>query len=218
MWTKICGIRDLPTALAVAEAGATALGLNFYAPSPRSVSPETAAAIVAGLPPAIEPVGLFVNHAVPQVEQIARHCGLRCVQLHGDETPEAVAHLSREFRVIRAFRVGDDGLHEVAQYLQQCRDLEGSPWACLIDAKVAGRYGGTGHVTPWELVKREYQWGDWPPLILAGGLNPSNVAEAIAAVNPWGVDVAGGVESAVACKDLAMVRQFVLAANLSTMH
>jgi phosphoribosylanthranilate isomerase len=139
---------------------------------------------------------------------------LQTIQLHGDETPETFAALAREFRAIRAFRIGDDGLKQVEDYLRACQRLGGSPWACLIDAKVPGKFGGTGQVAPWEAVRRGYYAKNWPPLILAGGLRPENVAQAVATVDPWGIDVSGGVESSVACKDIALVREFVVNAKI----
>lgn len=213
MWIKICGIRDIETAQAVAQAGADAIGLNFYAHSPRVVAPAIAAEIVATLDGAAEPVGVFVNHRVEEVRAICRQCGLRTVQLHGDEPPEDVAELARDYRVIRAFRVGAAGLHAAGMYLDACLRLEALPWACLIDGSVPGSYGGTGQTAPWEVIAVEYKSSVWPPLILAGGLRPENVSQAIAVVGPWGVDVAGGVESSIACKDIALVRQFVLKAR-----
>lgn len=213
MWIKICGIRDVATAAAVAAEGVQALGLNFYAGSSRHVDLPTAETIVAQLPSTVEPVGLFVNHPADEILEIAARCRLRTIQLHGDETPETVSRL-REFRIIRAFRVDETGLGDMAAYLARCRSLDATPWACLVDAKVAGQYGGTGQRAPWELLHQQYRREDWPPLILAGGLLPENVATAIQAVRPWGVDVAGGVESSMACKDLARVRKFVEQARL----
>ena len=213
MFVKICGIRDVDTALAVVLAGADAIGLNFYEKSPRVVAPAMAAEIVvrihgfAGTP--VEAVGVFVNHSADEIRKICRQCKLRTVQLHGDEPPELVADLTAEYRVIRAFRVGNEGLSSPAQYLDACRRLSATPWACLVDARVTGQYGGTGQTAPWEVIAREYNAVDWPPLILAGGLGPHNVAQAIRMIGPWGVDVAGGVESSVACKDATLVRQFV---------
>ena len=209
MWIKICGIRDVETAAAVAALGVQAIGLNFFARSPRVVEPDTAARIVADLPPDVEPVGVFVNHTVSEIENICRRTGLRTVQLHGDESPDIVAALAARFRIIRAFRVGDDGLKHVAEYLDRCRELGAMPVACLIDANVAGHYGGTGHTAPWDLLRRDWKTAEWPPLILAGGLRPDNLAEAIQSVQPWGVDVAGGVESAPGVKDIDKVCEFV---------
>lgn len=207
MWTKICGIRDVSTAMAVAELGPRAIGLNFYEPSPRSVTVEVAAEIVRSLPERVEPVGLFVNHSLDEIRQICAACQLSTIQLHGDEPPEFLAELG-EFRILRAFRIGDEGLADVDNYLAECRKLGTRPWACLADAKVAGAYGGTGQVAPWTLLQSEWN-PDWPPLILAGGLNPRNVAAGIETVRPWGVDVAGGVESAPGSKDLSLVAEFL---------
>jgi phosphoribosylanthranilate isomerase len=220
MFVKICGIRTVEAALMAAEAGADAIGLNFYEKSPRVVAPAVAAEIVSRLRAlpggAVELVGVFVNHSADEIRAIAKRCGLRAVQLHGDEPPELVAELAAEFRVVKAFRVGDEGLEGLARHLDACRRLGTTPWACLIDAKVEGMYGGTGHTIPWEKRSREYQTAAWPPLILAGGLRPDNVAEAIRVVRPWGVDVASGVESSLACKDATLVRQFVQNARKST--
>jgi phosphoribosylanthranilate isomerase len=209
MWIKICGIRDVETAVAVAALEVQAIGLNFFARSPRVIETDSAARIVANLPPNVEPVGVFVNHTVSEIENICGRTGLRTVQLHGDEPPDVVAALTARFRIIRAFRVGNDGIKHVAEYLDRCRELGAMPVACLVDANVAGHYGGTGHTAPWNLLRRDWKTTEWPPLILAGGLRPDNVAEAIQSVQPWGVDVAGGVESASGVKDIEQVREFV---------
>jgi phosphoribosylanthranilate isomerase len=220
MFVKICGIRDVETALMAAQAGADAIGLNFYDQSPRVVAPEIAADTVNRLRQipgrTVEPVGVFVNQRVDEIRTISRQCRLRTVQLHGDETPEQVAELAGEFRIVRAFHVGEEGLDPLAEFLNACQQLGATLWACLIDAKVVGKFGGTGQTAPWDLLQRDYQTADWPPLILAGGLRPDNVSEAIRVVGPWGVDVAGGVESSVACKDARLVRQFVQNAKVQT--
>lgn len=213
MWIKICGIRDVETATAVASLGVDAIGLNFFDRSPRVVQPDVAARIVSGLPSGVEPVGVFVNHTAREVQEIARRVGLLTVQLHGDESVETLAELAPEFRIIRAFRVGDEGLADVESYLAACRKAGAMPFACLVDARVVGHYGGTGRTAPWDVLRRDWRTAEWPPLILAGGLQDGNVAEAIQQVNPWGVDVAGGVESAPGVKDIARVREFVRAAR-----
>jgi phosphoribosylanthranilate isomerase len=133
---------------------------------------------------------------------------LRCVQIHGDESPEFLAEL-KGLEIIRALRVGDGGLADVHGYLDRCRELGIRLRACLLDAHVAGSYGGTGRTAPWERIAAEYRRDVDPPLILAGGLTPENVVAAIDAVRPWGVDTAGGVEVAKACKDPDRVRQFL---------
>lgn len=212
MWTKICGIRDVATALAVAQLGPQAIGLNFYSRSVRVVLPDVAAEIVRQLPSHVEPVGLFVNHTASEIRDICQRCGLRTIQLHGDEPPEFLAELA-EFRILRAFRIGDAGLDETAVYLDRCRQLGVVPRACLADAKVAGAFGGTGQTAPWELLSDGWK-AEWPPLILAGGLTPANVSTAVRTVRPFGVDVAGGVESAPGQKDLELVKAFLIQANL----
>lgn len=212
MWIKICGIRDVASARAVAQLRPDAIGLNFFTGSPRAVDTQTAAAIVASLPLDIEPVGVFVNHTATEIRATCQYCRLRTVQLHGDEPPSFLAQLG-DHRIIRAFRVGVDGFQAVAAYLDECRNLSALPWACLVDARVEGTYGGTGQTAPWEVVAREYRRHDWPPLILAGGLKPENLAAAIGAVQPFGVDVAGGVESSPGVKEIDAVRRFVEAAR-----
>jgi phosphoribosylanthranilate isomerase len=208
MWVKICGIRDLETAKWVARMAPDAIGLNFFAESPRRVPEIAAAQIVRSLPDDVEPIGLFVNHPLLEIRRICEHVGLRCVQIHGDESPEFLAEL-KGLEIIRALRVGDGGLADVHGYLDRCRELGIRLRACLLDAHVAGSYGGTGRTAPWERIAAEYRRDVDPPLILAGGLTPENVVAAIDAVRPWGVDTAGGVEVAKACKDPDRVRQFL---------
>lgn len=207
MWIKICGIRDVDTARAVAELRPDAIGLNFFQRSSRSVSVEVAAEIVRSLPAGIEPIGLFVDHNLATIRSICDAVGLDSIQLHGDEPPEFIAQLAPR-QVLRAFRIGDEGLAGMATYLAECGRLNAFPRACLLDARVDGSYGGTGHTAPWDLIVRDYQPG-WPPLVLAGGLHPGNLAAAIATVQPWGVDVASGVESAPGIKSLPLVQQFI---------
>ncbi len=211
MWIKICGITDTKTAVAIADLGADAIGLNFYAPSPRCVSVEAAADIVAAVNGRVQPVGVFVNHSIAEIRRICETCQIGTVQLHGDEGPDVAADLLG-LQIIRAFRVGSDGLDAVAAELEAYERLGVPLMAGLVDARVDGSYGGTGLTAPWDLVARDWL-PVWPPLILAGGLNSRNVADGIAAVRPWGVDVAGGVESAPGVKDLGLVREFVDAAR-----
>jgi phosphoribosylanthranilate isomerase len=212
MWVKICGIRDVPTARAVAELRPDAIGLNFYRGSVRAVDRQVAAEITAVLPAPIEPVGVFVNHSVDEIVALCDQCGLRTIQLHGDEPASLLPRLAA-YRIIRAFRVGAEGLESVADYLDECGRLQALPWACLVDARVEGSYGGTGKTAPWDLLTRDYRFDVWPPLILAGGLTPENVVAAVAAVRPFGVDVAGGVESSPGVKDIAAVARFIAAAR-----
>ena len=217
MWIKICGIRDCETALQVAKSGADAIGLNFYSRSPRSVTIDQAVEISLNLPPEVERVGVFVNHPVSDVASIANKCRLDRVQLHGDETPSDLAelhHLLPHIRLIRAWRMRDNGLADLKIFLDECRLLKISLDACLVDAHVEGSFGGSGKTVCWDTLVREYDCDRWPPLILAGGLTFANVAQAIAATNSWGVDVASGVESSPGIKDPELVRRFVENARL----
>jgi len=216
MWVKICGIKDLETAAAVAERRPDAIGLNFYPKSPRCVAPETAAEIVTLLPPTVEAVGVFVNHEIETVAAICRDCRLGTAQMHGDETPQQLAELrltSPELKIVRGHRMGGEGIEPLETYLTTCQQQGVELTACLIDARVEGTYGGSGQVAPWSLLAEQYQRRSWPPLILAGGLNPANVAGAIEAVAPWGVDVASGVESSPGQKDLQAVEWFIASAR-----
>lgn len=212
MKIKTCGVTSCEDALTAADAGADFIGLNFYAGSPRVVSSEQALAITEQLPGSVEPVGLFVNAPSQQIRDFCRTAGLRTVQLHGDAPPEFLLELA-DLRIIRAFRCRPDGLAPLEQYLEQCQRLGRVPDYVLIDAHRTGRYGGTGARAPWEVVARQYRRDAWPPLLLAGGLTPANVADAIACVRPWGVDTASGVESAPGKKDPEKLRAFVRAAR-----
>lgn len=191
---KICGLSDADTARAAVEAGADALGFVF-APSPRSVTLETARAIIAGLPPFICTVGVFVNAPAETVRAIAVRCRLQALQFHGDEPPDYCALFDRP--VIKAVRFrGPEDRAGLENYSVQ---------AFLVDAFVAGQAGGTGRVLDWERL----QGLCWPrPLILAGGLTPRNVGAAIAAVRPWAVDVSSGVETG-GRKDVDKIRAFI---------
>jgi phosphoribosylanthranilate isomerase len=209
---KICGITTVEDALAAVRAGADALGLNFYRHSPRYVEYDTARHIVAALPERVVKVGLFVNAPEEQVCRMFDQLGLDLAQLHGDEPPAFLRGLG-ERPVMRAFRVGEERLGPVADYLEQCRRLDRLPRRVLIDSRTKEMYGGTGRVADWGTVAR-YPLHDWhPPLVLAGGLTPDNVAEAIRVVRPAGVDTASGVESAPGRKAEALVERFVRCAR-----
>lgn len=216
MWTKICGIRDVSTALAVAALGADAIGLNFYAGSPRRVEQDAASHIARRLPQNVEPIGVFVNHPAAEINELCELCGFRTVQLHGDEPPKFLAQLTKlrsDLQIVRAFRVGAQKLQPLREYLAECDRLKVSLRACLVDAQVAGQYGGTGRTVSWEMLRDEYDRANWPPLILAGGLTVDNVASAAETAEAWGVDVAGGVESSPGVKDLTLVGRFLSAAR-----
>ena len=216
MWVKICGIRDVETAARIVSLRPDAVGLNFFEKSPRHVDRAVAAEISITLPTEIDAVGLFVNHELNDVADTAQQCGLTMIQLHGDEPPEFLAELkacSSKVKILRAFRVDDSGLTQVADYLAECRKLGVCLTGCLIDARVDGEYGGTGCTAPWDLLADQYDSERWPRLIVAGGLHPGNLADAIRVTRPFGVDVASGVESERGVKDLALVEGFIQAAR-----
>jgi phosphoribosylanthranilate isomerase len=202
---KICGITREEDGAMAARLGADAIGLNFYPGSSRYVGDDRARAIARRLPPFVEPVALFVNDPLDQVAARVRQLGfIRSVQWHGDRH-ELPPDLPLAF--IPAFQVSDAiRLAEVAAYLDRCRQAGRLPAAVLIDGRKAGQYGGTGQVAPWDLLS---EFHPEVPIILAGGLTPENVAEAVRRVHPYGVDVAGGVESSPGIKDADKVRHFI---------
>jgi len=209
---KICGVTTVADALLAAEAGADAIGLNFYAGSPRCISVATAQEIVQALPADVAKVGVFVNMPVAEVMARADSLQLDWIQLHGDETPEAIAELSPR-RVIRALPCGPNALPTVVAYLERCQKLGALPGALLADAAAGTTYGGTGRTADWNQLTPPRDWLHDIPLVLAGGLTPDNVAAAIGTVQPDAVDTASGVESSPGKKDLDRVQRFVTAAR-----
>jgi phosphoribosylanthranilate isomerase len=215
MWIKLCGIRDVETARAAAEAGADAIGLNFYARSPRRVSVQTARQIVAALPDEVTAVGLFVDHPPGEVLETVLECGLQAIQLHGDELPPeilAIRKVHSRLAIVRALRFDGDST-SLTRPIRDLRRAGVELAAVLVDAKVEGAYGGTGHTLPWERLADCWDRDALPPLVLAGGLTPENVAEAMRVVQPWGVDTASGIETSPGVKDAALMRAFVAAAR-----
>lgn len=197
---KICGITNLEDALAAVAAGADALGFNFWLKSPRFVEPKRAARIIAQLPPAVTPVGVFVNEPRAHLETLARKTGIQTVQLHGDEKPEDVAALSaHHLTVIKALRVGSDF------YPEQLRRYKGVS-TFLLDADVKGQRGGTGKTFNWVWAQAAGRFG-W--IFLAGGLTVDNIATAIRQGRPYGVDVCTGVEKEPGKKDHTRLREFI---------
>ncbi len=271
---KICGITSPEDALLAAEAGADAIGLNFYEQSPRYVTPERGGEISLGLNQRFENrpdliptiIGVFVTdwnslgtvvaNAIGREEAVdqrsnelfatAQIAGLRGFQLHGDEPPELILDLNMAndryglswferwmtpdplIPIIRAFRCRESNLLEACDYLRRCLNVGDEfkkaggpllanfpvlPSAVLLDAYQPGTYGGTGQVVDWNVVRRERDLLMGLPVILAGGLTPENVAEAIATARPDAVDVASGVESSPGKKDPEKVRRFVAEAR-----
>ncbi|MBI3836664.1 MAG: phosphoribosylanthranilate isomerase [Planctomycetia bacterium] len=204
---KICGITSVEDALVAAAAGADAIGLNFHPPSPRFCGLELASKIAAAVPPQVCKVGVFVNVTAGEIRAIVASAGLDLVQLHGDEPAETIAELSG-LNVIKAFRVAND-LSAAAAYLDHCRALGALPQMVLLDAFQPGHYGGTGQTIRVDILRKNRELLGDLPLVLAGGLRPSNVAAAIAAVRPSAVDTASGVETSPGKKSATLVRAFV---------
>ncbi len=212
MWIKICGIKNQESARAVADLHPSAIGLNFYRKTPRCVDGDVAQTITRELDKSVEFVGLFVNHTLAEVISICDHTGIKTLQIHGDESEEFLASVLQQrpdLQLVRAFRIGDEGLQPIAKYLANCARLNVPIHRVLVDSHVKDQYGGTGQTVAWETVAHEYRYDTWPPLILAGGLTADNVAAAIQAVRPWGVDVSSGVESSTGVKDPEKVREFI---------
>lgn len=211
---KICGVTRPSDACAIAAAGADAIGLNFYAGSSRHLSRDQAHAITASLPAVVQKVGVFVNATAAEIRELAAAAPLDWIQLHGDEPPGLVAELA-PLGVIRAWRIGPGAWERLATYLAECRRQGALPRAILLDAAQGAAYGGTGKTLDWSEVARHRAILAGLPLILAGGLRPENVAEAIRVARPDGVDTASGVEIRPGEKDPARVQAFVAAAKAS---
>jgi len=192
---KICGVTRLPDALDAARLGADALGFNFWPRSKRHVNAATARQIIARLPPFVTPVGVFVNQSEGEMRAIAAETGIQVFQLHGDEPPELCSRLP--LPVVKAIPVD--------QVRTLSRLLSYEVQAFLLDTPSRG-YGGTGQPFDWSLAEGV---SEVAPVILAGGLTPENVAEAVRAVRPWAVDVASGVESSPGVKDADRMSRFI---------
>jgi phosphoribosylanthranilate isomerase len=206
---KVCGVTTPEDARTAALLGADAVGLNFYEGSKRYVAPDAARDVLRELPPFVEPVALFVNQPLRDVFQALGALGrVRSFQWHGAARELCDAY---PFRMIVAFPVRDrDSLAEITRYLDAARGLGQAPAAVLVDAHVPGQHGGTGRRAPWHLLA---DFRPPEPLILAGGLTPENVAEAVRLVRPYAVDVASGVESAPGRKDAEKMRRFIANAH-----
>jgi phosphoribosylanthranilate isomerase len=200
---KICGITRPEDAEHAASLGAWAIGFNFWPDSKRRCDPAVAAGISRALRRQVEPVGVFVNPTLDEVVSLTEGVGLTHVQLHGDEGPAFCAAVFQRTgaRVIKGLHIGSGAdIRDAERYHTDYH---------LLDAAAGKAYGGTGRTWDWALVAQRHTR---VPVILSGGLTPENVAEGIAAVHPWGVDVASGVESAPGIKDPAKVEAFFAAA------
>ncbi len=193
---KVCGMTNLDDTLQAVKLGADAVGFIFYKKSPRYISDRIVKKITCELPPFVMRVGVFVNESLEQINKKIESCGLNLVQLHGDEPPGFSKKV--KCQVIKSFRVKNgDSLAALSRYPVQ---------GYLLDSFKEGQWGGTGKTFNWNLAKKAKKYGS---IILAGGLEPSNVQEAIKKVQPYGVDVCSGVEKCPGKKDLKKVQQFI---------
>ena len=193
---KICGMTNLKDVKVAVDSGVDAVGFIFYKNSPRSVTMQAVRKIVLELPPFVDSVGVFVNETAEQINKIADRCNLDRVQLHGNEDPTFCKKIRR--RVIKAIRVKD------IQSLKKLSDYPVSSF--LLDTFSEDQYGGTGKVFDWNLAYPAKRYG---PIILAGGLTPNNVRQAIQRIQPYGVDVCSGVESQPGIKDHKKMQIFL---------
>jgi phosphoribosylanthranilate isomerase len=198
---KICGVRSIEEAEAAVDAGADALGFNFWPLSSRYIDPKAAQVIIDSVSPLVPCVGVFVNEGVDLICSTAAMLGLAAVQLHGDETPEFCSRL-KGLRLIKALRVGR-GFDPASITRYQAG-------AILLDANVNGSYGGTGQVFDW---RGAIEAKAFASIILAGGLNVDNVADAINQVRPFAIDVCSGVEAEPGRKDFVKLRRFLTAVD-----
>jgi len=195
--TKICGITRLEDALAAAESGADAIGLVFYKKSPRYVSPEIAASIISQLPPFVTTVGLFVNEPAGQIQQVLDIVPLDLLQFHGSEVEPDCSRYNRPYIKAIAMKPGLD----VESVVNQYPGAQG----ILLDTYDVVLPGGTGKAFDWNKVPQNLS----KPIILAGGLTPENIRQAVDVVSPWAVDVSGGVEESKGKKDHRLIQAFI---------
>ena len=210
---KICGITRLEDGLNAAAAGADAVGFNFCRNSPRYIEPASAQLIGARMPILVFRIGVFVDATADEIVQVRGAAWLGGVQLHGDEPPQLIAALPHDVLVVRAFRLRETGLAPLAEYLAAAAASGRAPDAVLIDAHSPHAHGGTGQTVDWQRVSQERSMLGDMPLILAGGLTPRNIADAIGLAKPDGVDTASGVETSPGIKDASLIRGFVTAAH-----
>jgi phosphoribosylanthranilate isomerase len=216
LWIKICGSTSLEDARLAEEAGADAVGFVF-APSPRRVTPAQVAAIVPHLSATVEKIGVFVNAGLDEIYTTVTTCGLTGVQLHSEAGPGVPGRLrerlGRGLRILRVVHFGPDAAEQIAQHTRN-RDVDG----VLVDSRTPIAVGGTGVTFDWDSASRIFSQNAEARkrLIAAGGLRPENVAEAIATLQPWGVDVASGVESQPGKKDPDKLRTFIAKARAAT--
>ena len=202
---KTCGVTNIRDARACIELGASMIGLNFYQQSPRYIEPKAARRIVEALPRSAQAVGVFVDAIADEVRSIANAAGIRCVQVHGDFSPETCRELAREFGVIRAFCTDARFQPKETALFSEC-DI-------LVDAHHPDLRGGTGLTCDWPAARATLPFARF--LILSGGLNAQNVGSAVAAVAPHAVDICSSVESAPGAKDYRAIKNFVAAVRMA---
>ena len=203
---KICGITEVVHAQTAARLGADAIGLVFYAPSPRNVSLVRAREIITQLPPFVAPVALFVNPTREDVERVLAHCPVSLLQFHGEEDAAFCASFGVPYLKAARVRPGLNLLEYFASY--------GTAAGWLLDAYSEDAYGGTGETFNWNLTPAKLA----KPVVLSGGLTPDNVAAAISRVQPWAVDVSSGVEVSKGRKDEQLIAAFIAAAHAGMNH
>ena len=203
MKIKICGLTNRDDAIDAVNLGADAIGFIFYEDSPRYITPDIVEEISLFLPPFVLLVGVFVNHDKAFIDAVVHRCKLDLIQLHGNESPAFCRSMRR--RVIKAFKIEDiNDIDAIAPY-------QSSVSAVLLDTKVSGREGGTGKIFDWGLALKAKEFDI--PLILAGGVNVSNLNKAAKLVNPYAVDLSSSVESAPGKKDYNKMKELIDAAK-----
>jgi phosphoribosylanthranilate isomerase len=200
-YIKICGISDVEMARHAVNEGASAIGLVFYAPSPRAVTIVEAKSIVSALPSAVDTVALLVNAETSFVQRVIDEVNPRILQFHGDEDADFCAQFGRAYWKAIRVNASTDLLKLNTEFASASR--------LLLDADAGQQYGGTGEVFDWSLIPVSMR----SRIILSGGLNPANVADAIQKIHPWGVDVSSGVESSKGVKSAALITDFIRAAR-----
>jgi phosphoribosylanthranilate isomerase len=213
---KICGITRVEDAKAAVDAGADAIGLNFYPGSKRYLRPDSVTSVVTAIPERVAKIGVFVNPTLAELHEVfvkftEAEAKLDWLQIHGVDHPDAFVDFKKlGLPILQAFRWGRDDANQIDDYLSRCASLQCSPRAMLIDAYKVNEHGGTGQTVDWPAVA---QWRESAsmaaPLVLAGGLTPTNVAEAIQIVHPDAVDTASGVETSPGQKDARLMREFI---------
>ena len=213
---KLCGLSRPQDMQAAAKAGADAIGLVFYPPSPRHVSAQQAASLLAELPPFMSSVGLFVNASLDEIQQVLRFAPLSMLQFHGDETPAqcalAAETVSRPF--LRAIRIRPDTTSQDLLESAQSYRASSPLFAGLLLDTWSDAYGGTGKVFDWSLIPEEIAH----QAVLSGGLNVQNVTDAVRSLRPLAVDVSSGIESSKGIKDAALMHAFVDAVRAGDNH